>query len=264
MQLSGRESVCPGPAATESGRQTVKPADRAAQLPPQKAQLPPGLELREDEGGLCLSDGKLFLRADLQEMIPRLRPDNLGRELLVKAAGALKKTMNEEGPVRVLDATAGFGEDSLLLAAAGCHVRLCERDPVIAALLRDGLKRAALLPQLSEAVSRMQLREEDSIRVMEELKEGEMDVIYLDPMFPERRKNAQTGKKFQLLHHLEKPCTDEVDLLRAALRARPVRVVVKRPPKGPYLAGLKPDFSLQGKAVRYDILLPRSRKTVEI
>lgn len=226
-------------------------------------ELPPGLFLREEEDGLCLTDGKLFQRVDLQEMIPRLRPDNLGRELLVKAAEALKKTMNEEGPVRALDATAGFGEDSLLLAAAGCHVRLCEKDPVIAALLRDGLRRAALLPQLSEPVSRMELRGEDSIRVMEELREGEMDVIYLDPMFPQRRKQAQTGKKFQLLHHLEKPCTDEQELLRAALRARPVRIVIKRPPKGPYLAGLKPDFSLQGKAVRYDILLPRSQKTAE-
>ncbi|MDD7203656.1 MAG: class I SAM-dependent methyltransferase, partial [Coriobacteriaceae bacterium] len=30
-------------------------------------------------------------------------------------------------------------------------------------------------------------------------------------------------------------------------------VVVKRPPKGPYLAGVKPSYSLDSKAIRYDV-----------
>ena len=44
---------------------------------------------------------------------------------------------------RAVDATAGLGEDSLLLAAAGFEVTLCEADPVIAVLLEDALTRAA-------------------------------------------------------------------------------------------------------------------------
>ena len=48
-----------------------------------------------------------------------------------------------DGQLRAVDATAGFGEDSLLLAAAGYNVELYEYDPVIAALLRDALRRAA-------------------------------------------------------------------------------------------------------------------------
>ena len=46
----------------------------------------------------------------------------------------------------------------------------------------------------------------------------------------------------------------EAELLDAALAARPRKVVIKRPPKGPYLAGKKPSYSLTGKAVRYDVI----------
>ncbi|MFR7797411.1 MAG: class I SAM-dependent methyltransferase [Collinsella sp.] len=52
-----------------------------------------------------------------------------------------------------IDATAGFGEDSLLLAAAGFTVDLYEQDCVIAALLKDALDRAAMIRRLT-AVAR--------------------------------------------------------------------------------------------------------------
>ena len=63
-------------------------------------------------------------------------------------------------------------------------------------------------------------------------------------------------KKFQLLHHLEQPCTDEESLVEAALAVHPRKVVIKRPVKGPLLAGVKPSYQLAGKAVRYDVLVP--------
>ena len=49
---------------------------------------------------------------------------------------------------------------------------------------------------------------------------------------------------------------DERGLLDAALAAAPRKVVVKRPPKGPWLAGARPSHSVPGKAVRYDVLVP--------
>lgn len=160
--------------------------------------------------------------------------------------------------------TAGFGEDSLLLAAAGFTVDLYEQDCVIAALLKDALDRAADDPALAAAVARMRLHAgEDSIaglrHTAELVKQGELaapDVVYLDPMFPERTKSAAVKKKFQLLHHLEQPCADEETLVEAALAARPRKVVIKRPVKGPLLAGVKPSYQLAGKAVRYDVLVP--------
>ena len=68
-------------------------------------------------------------------------------------------------------------------------------------------------------------------------------------------KSALVKKKFQLLHHLERPCEDEESLLQAAILARPRKIVIKRPLKGSFLAGRKPDYSLKGKAIRYDVLV---------
>ena len=82
------------------------------------------------------------------------------------------------------------------------------------------------------------------------------DLVYLDPMFPARRKSGLVKKKFQLLHLLEPPCEDEEDLLDAALAARPRRIIVKRPLKGPYLGGLRPGYSISGKTIRYDCIVP--------
>ena len=204
--------------------------------------------------GLALTDGAMTVTADLAGMASRLRADRLSSELLVRAAGRVKQG---EHPLAV-DAAAGFGQDALLLAAAGYRVLLFERDPVIAALLADAMSRAAQIPDLEETVSRMRLRREDSLPVLGSMEEIPA-VIYLDPMFPEKKKSGLTGKKFQLLHLLACPCDQEEELLRAAWNACPGRVVVKRPLKGPYLAGLKPSWSLRGKTVRYDCLIPSGK-----
>lgn len=207
-------------------------------------------ELRQGEDGLELVGNGMVLRADFMRLLPRLRPDRLGRELLVRAA----RVRGVASPT-VVDATAGLGEDSLLLAAAGFSVTMFEKDPVIASLLRDALERASNEPQLTKVVSRMRLVEGDSVVGLRELGFAP-DVVFLDPMFPERTKSAAVKKKFQLLHLLERPCDNERELLEAALAARPRKVVVKRPPKGPALAGARPSHSLAGKAVRYDVIVP--------
>ncbi len=41
----------------------------------------------------------------------------------------------------VVGATAGLGRDAFVLASVGCRVRMLERNPVVAALLDDGLAR---------------------------------------------------------------------------------------------------------------------------
>ena len=212
--------------------------------------LPEGLELVRDERGLSLVRGDMALRGDISQMLPRLRQDRLAHELLVRAA----RVRGVENPVAV-DATAGLGEDSLLLAAAGFSVTLFERDPVIAALLADALERAANDPQLEGIVARMCLVPGDAVEGLAQL-DARPSVIFLDPMFPAKRKDAATKKKLQLFQMLESPCADEEELLAAALAARPRKVVVKRPLKGPNLAGAKPSSSISGKVVRYDVYVP--------
>lgn len=236
--------------------------------------------LSVDATGLSLTDGDQAMRGDFTKLQKRLQYHNLTHELLVKAT----KVKGRE-KLRVIDATAGMGEDSLLLAAAGCEVTLYEQDPVIAALLQDTMRRALEETALHEIVMRMQLVEGDSIDHLRKFGEAATDldvqendagracsiltesaatangsdialkrpdVIYLDPMFPERQKSGLVKKKFQLIHYLEAPAENEEALMQAAIAARPFKIVVKRPAKGPYLAGLKPSYSLDGKAIRYD------------
>ena len=208
---------------------------------------------------MALVENGQALRGDFTQMIPRLMPNNLNGELLVKAA----KIKGVEGPLTAIDATAGMGEDALLLAAAGFSVQLYEYDPVIAALLRDTLRRASFVPELEPIVERMQLFEGDSLKALSQL-QTPPDVVLLDPMFPARQKSGLIKKKFQLLQQLERPCSNEEDLLRAAIASGPRKVVIKRPLKGPFLADRKPDYSLKGKAIRYDcIMLPRNTNKVE-
>ena len=265
-----------------------------------------GLMLREEPEGLTLCGNGLELRGDFTRMLPRLRQGNLQREFLVKASRI--KGLGDH-PFAV-DATAGLGEDSILLAAAGYYVRMYEHNPVIAALLRDALRRAAEIPELKDYAARMELVEGDSTEALAEMGQAVQqaaqqaqqavqqdqqaaqqaqqaqqaaqqaqrtaqqaqqaaqteaipavpDLILLDPMFPARQKSALIGKKLQLLQKLEMPCASEEALLTAALGTGARRVIVKRPLKGPYLAGKKPDYSITGKAIRYDCFVI-ARKT---
>jgi len=209
-----------------------------------------GAFLDRDENGLFLGCGDQKIRGDFSKMVRRIKQANLERELLIKAS----RIKGHNDGLTAVDATAGLGEDSLLLAAAGFCVTLYEKDPVIAALLEDAMNRAKNIPELSQTVSRMTLIKEDSISAMRSL-DIHPDVILLDPMFPERQKSALVGKKFQLIHLLEKPCEDETELLNAAVMAHPRKIIIKRPLKGTWLGGRKPDYSINGKAIRYDCIV---------
>ena len=185
-----------------------------------------GLQLVQTPEGLALTDGTMQLIADFAHMIPRLKQGALQRELLVRAARA----RGVEHPV-AFDATAGFGEDSLLLAAAGYTVEMFECNPVISALLADALERAASDPRLSEAAARMHLHVGDSIAGMADLwRQAPFRTRSIwTRCFPGAPGRFRLRKKFQLLHHLEQPCADEAALLTAARAAGARKIVIKRP-----------------------------------
>lgn len=209
------------------------------------------LFLVRDRKGLSLQDQQgLSIRGDFTRMLPRLRQANLQNEFLVKAS----RLKGIEGVPAAVDATAGLGEDSLILAAAGFQVDLYEHNPIIAELLADALERASILPELEEVVSRMRLHRENSLEGLARMEQAP-DLVLLDPMFPARQKSGLIKKKLQLLQKLEIPCPEEAMLLQAAIDSHPRKILIKRPLKGPFLAGVKPHYSLKGKAIRYDCLV---------
>ena len=154
---------------------------------------------------------------------------------------------------RVLDATAGLGRDAFVLATLGCEVSMIERQPLIAALLEDGLARAAADAEVAPIVARMRLLTGNAIELMRRWQDEAPQVIYLDPMFPHRDKSALVKKEMRLFRPFVGDDLDAPALLEAALALASHRVVVKRPRKAPLIEGAKPGYALEGKASRYDI-----------
>lgn len=202
-----------------------------------------------DSKGVSLSGFGLSYQGDFENMLHRVTNGRLQHEMLAKAV----KTDQEN--LKAIDATAGMGEDSLLLAACGYQVTLYEQNPVIAILLKDALRRAKKNTVLKDIVSSMQLVEGDSIEHLNKRLDP-VDVIYLDPMFPGRQKSGLINKKLQLIQKLEPPCSKETALFDAAMAAQPSKIIVKRPLKSPYLDERVPSYSLKGKAIRYDCYSP--------
>lgn len=168
-------------------------------------------------------------------------------ELLGRAVG-----LSPRRRLRVLDATAGLGRDAFVLADLGAHVVLCERQPVVAELLRAGLASAAGSDDewLRTVAARMRLVEGDA----REQVLSPLDVIYLDPMFPARGKHAAVKKEMALFQRLLGDSADDgAVLLDWALRQSVSRVVVKRPLRARELGGHAASHCIRGKAVRYDV-----------
>ncbi|UYZ82574.1 class I SAM-dependent methyltransferase [Entomomonas sp. E2T0] len=160
----------------------------------------------------------------------------------------------------VLDATAGLGKDSFVLATLGCQMTLIERQPIIAALLEDGLQRALQDSEVFSIVQRMTLIKGNAIDVMKNWQNAIPQVVYVDPMFPHRDKSALVKKEMRLFRPLVGDDLDATQLLEAALSLASHRVVVKRPRKAPIIEGVKPNYSLEGKSSRYDIYTKQSLK----
>jgi 16S rRNA (guanine1516-N2)-methyltransferase len=157
---------------------------------------------------------------------------------------------------KVFDATAGLGRDAFVLADLGCSVALSEQSVPLCYLLEQARELALMSAnyKVVETVSRMRVLFGDS---RQQAVEG-FDVIYIDPMFPERAKTAAVKKALasvQALHAGSSAAHDPEDLLVWAM-AQPVeRVVIKRPVKAPALGNVKPSHSITGKTVRFDVMV---------
>lgn len=174
-----------------------------------------------------------------------------GRGQLIARAVGLAKSPS----ATVLDVTAGLGRDAFVLASLGATVSMIERSPIVAALLEDGLNRYQQacpddgLPLTLQCV--------DALDYLKQLPEAAYpDVIYCDPMFPDRTKSAAVKKEMLILRELVGEDPDAAELLALALQRAKKRVVVKRSKLAPALEGPEPDVVYLGKSSRFDMYLP--------
>lgn len=215
-----------------------------------------GVYLRADAEGiaLCKAGEKGRVRADFTEGVAQHRRLQGGGELIGKAVNHAAKPL-------VWDATGGLGRDAFVLATLGLSVCVYERHPAVYCLLYDGLERARACADTAVIAARISLRFGDAVKEMQRActsGEPRPDVVYLDPMYPERRKSAAVKKEMAYFHELvgADSVNDDGSLLRAARSVSAKRIVVKRPRLGEFLDDAVPAYQYTGKSTRFDVYLP--------
>ncbi len=222
----------------------------------------------EGESRLALKDlqdtqlSPLYVDFTSGALLHRLKHGLSKNQPLAKALG-LRSLAPEQAPF-VIDATAGLGTDSLVMAALGCRVRGIERSDVIYELLFDGKNRldekaeATDDQQLTALAQRFSFEHGDAKDILSGLSEHERpDAIYMDPMYPDegRSKSALPKKTMQMFRRLLDGDDDAEELWTLAMTKARKRVVVKRPLKAPALGDLKPTHAFVGKTARLDLYL---------
>lgn len=160
----------------------------------------------------------------------------------------------------VIDITAGLARDAYILASLGCKVILVEQSVVLYTLVQDGILRGHANEASAEVLKNfMNLVNADAILYMEHMdKDTRPDVIYIDPMYPDRKKSALVKKDMQILQHLLGKDENASLLLKTALECVTRRVVVKRPVHAAPVSGTEPSTSISSKKTRYDVYLVNS------
>jgi 16S rRNA (guanine1516-N2)-methyltransferase len=213
-----------------------------------------GFYLQIQNGVLGLADASekkvLPVEVDFASPASLYRKQHGGgrKEPIVKAIG-LK---GNEG-WHVVDATPGLGRDAFVLVSVGCKVTMIERSPIVAALLEDRIRRLAL--SFPELAAKMSLQHGNSAEVMQYFTGENVNAIYLDPMFPHKKKSALVKKEMRLFQQLLGHDPDADALLPPALKLATHRVVVKRPNSADVLAGEKPSMAIESKKHRFDVYL---------
>jgi len=164
------------------------------------------------------------------------------KQALAKAIG-----LKHGATPTVVDATAGLGRDAFVLASLDCQVTMLERSPVVAALLHDGLQRAETI--ITDNLSLIHHNAQDWLSKIE----NPPEVIYLDPMYPHRKKSALVKKEMRIFREIVGEDLDSSALLDAALACATRRVVVKRPKLATPLADKKPSFCIKTEKTRFDV-----------
>ncbi len=176
-----------------------------------------------------------------------------GRGQAISKAMGLKSGITPS----ILDTTAGLAGDAFVLATLGCPVTMIERSPIIYCLIENALERASLNENFQTILNQgFHVINQDSNAYISEQRvtdNDRPDVIYIDPMYPDRKKSALVKKDMQVLQRLHGIDDNTAELLDNALQYARKRVVVKRPLQAEPISKKKPNTCIKSKKTRYDI-----------
>ena len=182
----------------------------------------------------------------------RRKYGHAGGEAIAKAVG-IKRGHRPT----IVDATAGLARDAFVLATMGCCVHMIERSEVIAQLLDDALKKAAMDKKIGTLVrEKLSLTCGDSREALFRVP-FTPDVIYLDPMFPKRGRSALVKKDMRMLQQIVGSNHDAEELFYLSRKVATNRVVIKRPAYAEFLGNCRPHTSIKTKKHRFDVYLTR-------
>ncbi len=168
---------------------------------------------------------------------------------LAKAVG-MKFNKNRN----IIDATAGLGYDSFILASLGAKVTLIERSQKMYELLQNGINEGISFGgEIEKIINRMELLFGDSKDILPKLTP---EVIMIDTMYKERKKTALVKNNMRLVREIVGPDTDYIELLEVALNCAKNRVVLKQPRYAEPIKDIKKcSHQIIGKTIRYDIFM---------
>lgn len=209
---------------------------------------------------LCLDEHELSLRHALKKGQVSVDFCRGGLDYRRQKGGGelIHKAINHKQNHTVWDFTGGLGRDTFIMASSGLQVTVFERHPAVAALLADGLQRAANAPELTDIMANITLHHLDVFDpTLDWTNMGPRpDVVYLDPMYPDSKKSAAVKKEMAYFHELVGSASDAGALLPLALTLAKKRVIVKRPRLGEWLNQTEPAYQYQGKSTRFDGYTP--------
>lgn len=185
--------------------------------------------------------------ADWQSYQSRIVKAGKNSELLLKIS-----KLNRE--MRVIDGTAGFGIDGLILASTGANVTLIEQNPILFLLLKTEQRKMCQNKNWQKLMNRIHIMYGDSSNILKNIDKA--DLIYLDPMFPNDSYKGAVNKNMQILHDIVAPPTldDEQNLLKNANNAlnENGKIIIKRPKSAPFFANISPIDSMANDVIRFD------------
>ena len=166
--------------------------------------------------------------------------------LLKKALGKKKDNLT------ILDGTAGFLSDTLIFLALGHKVIACEQSSILFMLLNDAINRAR---EELIFLKNLDLVNGNAIDIYKNKKN--IDLIYLDPMYPDSKKNtARSGSMNDIKNILEietiKNLEDQIffDFKKQEFK----KIVLKRPIKSKII-DTNLNYQVKGKSTRFDVYI---------